>query len=78
MIAFLLCLKQESRITPYKTQVKYNTLTISDKYLDTLQNFANQWCKNHIFTPLIMTILMKGLTIFRRTTKSEGLIKLRF
>lgn len=56
MIAFLLCLKQESRITPYKTQVKYNTLIISDKYLDTLQDFANQWCKNHIFTPLIMTI----------------------
>lgn len=27
---------------------------------------------------IIMAILMKGLTIFRRTTKSEGVIKLRF
>ena len=27
---------------------------------------------------IIMAIQMKGLTIFRRTTKSEGVIKLRF
>ena len=34
--------------------------------------------KTYICTTLIMAMIMKGLTLFRRTTKSDGIIKLRF
>ena len=43
-----------------------------------VQNCYSVVQKPYIYTTIKTVISMKGLTLFRRTTKSEGMIKLRF
>ena len=43
-----------------------------------VQNCYSVVQKPYIYTTIKTVISMKGLTLFRRTIKSEGMIKLRF
>lgn len=78
MIAFLLHARSMQELSLFN--IKINIIFASCYRTFQINGAKMQFCgaKFVYLYYIIMAILMKGPTIFRRTTKSEGIIKLRF
>lgn len=78
MIAFLLHAWSMQELSLFN--IKINIIFASCYRTFQINGAKMQFCgaKFVYLYYIIMAILMKGPTIFRRTTKSEGIIKLRF